>query len=193
MATHSKKEFAELCGTTTRHLSIYIKRKKVVVSDVGLIDDTVPQNNLFLKKRAAKPKQKVDKAPDPAKIARDVELKELLAMEKEAKQLAILSKRKEQTLLDARIQKMHGVLIPTDLVKNLFAQHFREVSTSFKQGIDGILSEIGKKAKLNGNQMAEIRGRMVKILNESVERSVNNSKKSVQNVVTEYQTTKNPS
>lgn len=192
MSTHSKKEFAELCGLTTRHLAVYIKRKKLIVSDSELIDDAVPQNNLFLKNRTTKIKRKAPKdKPDPVKVARDAELKELMAMEKETKRLAMESKRKEQTLLDAKIQKMHGQLMPTDLVKVLFAQHFREVSTSFKQGIDGILSEIGKKARLNGNQVAEIRATMVKIINECVNKSVDNSKKSIERIVTEYQTTKN--
>lgn len=193
MSTHSKKEFAELCGITTRYLSIYIKRKKVMVTEAGLIDDAVPQNSMFLKSRARKikPKKEKDAPPDAAKVERETDLKELMAMEKESKRLAMESKRKEQTLLDAKIQKMHGQLMPTDLVKILFAQHFREVSTSFKQGIDGILSEIGKKARLNGNQVAEIRATMVKIINECVNKGVDNSKKSVEKIVTEYQTTKN--
>lgn len=198
MALYKNSEFAALCGITTANLFVNIGRGKLVRHDKKHLDSAHPVNAAFIQKYQGKGPQVMAAAPekkdapsDPGKAAREAELKELMAMEKETKRLAMETKRKEQALLDARIQKMHGQLMPTDLVKVLFAQHFREVSTSFKQGIDGILSEIGKKARLNGNQVAEIRATMVKIINECVNKSVENSKKSIQQVVSEYQTTKN--
>src|SRR5688572_11937031 len=199
MALYKSSEFAALCGISVDVLYVMIGRGKVIRNDKKQIDSENPINAMYLQK--CKDKKKVQpipeketpsQKPDSAKVARDAELKELMDMEKETKRLAMESKRKEQALLDAKIQKMHGQLMPTDLVKVLFAQHFREVSTSFKQGIDGILSEIGKKARLNGNQMTEIRGTMVKIINESVNKAVESSKKNVEKVVIEYQNIKNP-
>src|SRR5688572_20020918 len=198
MALYKSTEFAALCGISVDVLYVMIGRGKVIRNDKKQIDSDNPINAVYLQKCKDKKKTEPTQEPeaptksDSTKAAKEAEYKELMAMEKETKRLAMESKRKEQTLLDAKIQKMHGQLMPTDLVKVLFAQHFREVSTSFKQGIDGILSEIGKKARLNGNQMAEIRGTMVKIINESVNKAVESSKKNVEKVVIEYQNIKNP-
>lgn len=194
MPLYKKIEFARECGVDAAYITVNTRRKKVVINEDGMVDSTHPVNVEFMKKMQAKKKKApIDEAaePDPAAVKRTQDLQEIFDLDRQAKRLALESKKKEQALLDAKIQKMHGVLIPTDLVKVLFAQHFREVNTSFKQGIDGILSEIGKKSKLNGNQMAEIRATMVKILNECINKAVESSKKSVQNVVSEYQTTKN--
>lgn len=181
MSTHTKKEFSELCGMATRHLSVYIKRNKVVLLDSGLIDDTNPINKTFIglhdggKKKASTKKETIEKPPR----------NDLYELEKQQKTMAIEAKRKEMTLTDARIARMHGELMPTDVVNTLFAHHFREVNSQFKQGIDGILSEFGKKLHANGNQMSEMRGRMVQILNECVKKSVANSKKHIETVLKE--------
>jgi predicted transcriptional regulator len=51
MALYSKKEFAELLGIKTKHLSMYISRKQVVVKG-NMVDDNDQINALFMQKRA---------------------------------------------------------------------------------------------------------------------------------------------
>lgn len=82
---------------------------------------------------------------------------------------------------------MNGELIPTDLVKQLFATHFREVTLGFKQALDFLLLEIGSSHKMNDNQIKVWRMKMIALLNEAVNKSTDNSKKAVANVVAEYQ------
>jgi formate dehydrogenase maturation protein FdhE len=64
--------------------------------------------------------------------------------------------------------------------------HFRNVTVSFNQAINVIISEIGQKAKLNANQLAEVRHAATKAINNAVETSTENTKKDLQNLVDEY-------
>jgi hypothetical protein len=191
MSIHTKREFAKLCGIVTRELAVYIKRNKVVVSEAGLIDDTNSVNKIFMESRAGRKKKDPEKVTEPTEKPKRDDREDLYDLEKQQKTVAIEAKRREMALTDARLQKMHGVLIPTDVAKMVVAQQFRELSMEIKQGIDSLLSEIGKKARLNGNQVTEFRALITKMVNESVNRAVDNSKKNVQKIVSEFAGTKN--
>lgn len=207
MALLTKKEFADECGMTTRKLAVYIGRDKVLADENGLIDDGNIVNSEFRKiyadKKQAPGKTKgvaratkktgnvaKDAALEAAETKKGVQNDELYELNKKQKAAQIAREEREALILQARIQKMNGELIPTDLVKALFSSHFREVTLSFKQGIDFILTQIGQETKTNGHQVELWRKKMVAILNESVNKGVENSKKNVANVVTEYQTAK---
>lgn len=181
MATYNKREFAELCGIETRHLAVYINRKKVIVLESGVIDDTDPVNKVFIEKHSGKKKTKAK----PAKQQEKPEKNDLYNLEKQQKALSIEAKRREIALTEARLQRLHGQLMPTEVVYLLFAQHFKEVNAQFKQGIDGILSEFAKKLHANSNQLSEMRAVMVKILNDCIKKSTTNSKNSIESVLKE--------
>jgi hypothetical protein len=206
MALHTKKEFAALCGLPTKNLATYIGRTTgvhVVVGKNDLIDDTNPANAHFLKRR-----QGLRKTGDPRDLPADSGEKVTKTSKKGAKSekngtkpenaddmhglnmrkvaLDIEQKEQEKQIRDAQIQKLHGKLVPTDQVKALFSMHFRNVTVSFNQAINVIISEMGQKAKLNVNQLAEVRHAATKAINNAVETSTENSKKDLQNLVDEY-------
>lgn len=201
MALLTKKEFAAACGRKTKWLSNYIIREKVVANESGLIDDANVVNAEFLKTHADKKQtggvkrgagkssaRKEQPAADPeADKAKQAQSTELYELTKRQKTMQIAREERETQILQARIQKMQGELIPTALVKLLFKQHFQAVTMSFKQSLDILLLEIGQSTKANANQIAIWRTKMVALLNEGVNKSVEASKKSVAGVVTEYQ------
>ena len=206
MALHTKKEFAALCGLPTKNLATYIGRSSgvhVVVGKNDLIDDTNPTNADFLKRRRSQRKTgvpselPVETGEKPGKVskkgAKSSESKEktddpddMHGLEMRKKTLDIERMNQEKAIRDAQIQKLQGKLVPTDQVKALFSMHFRNVTVSFNQAINVIISEIGQKAKLNANQLAEVRHAATKAINNAVETSTENTKKDLQNLVDEY-------
>ena len=83
-------------------------------------------------------------------------------------------------------EKMSGELIPTDLVKVLFASHFKSVTTTFHQAIENLISTISKRNNLDREQVAKIRGELTKIINDAIESSLSLSGKELGNIVDEY-------
>ena len=52
MANKTKKEFAKICGILTKHISIYVKRRQIIVDKDGLIDDEHEVNYAFIISKA---------------------------------------------------------------------------------------------------------------------------------------------
>lgn len=111
---------------------------------------------------------------------------EKLSLDRKKREIEIEKMQRETHLLSLQQDKLAGKLIPTDMVKGLFAQHFKSVVMTFKQGIDQIVTEFSKKSKLNRNETAELKGQMIRIINKSVEEAIHVSKKDLSNIVSEY-------
>jgi hypothetical protein len=200
MALHKRSDFAKLCGLSTGNLSNYIGRGKVLLSG-DWIDDAIPQNASFLKKWQGKStpasvvepsqsvintpppeitgKSPVVASPDPAKVLQ-------YDLENQIKKADLEKRQRENRLLQLKIDKLNGILIPTDLVKIVFTQHFKSVTTAFQQAADNLLMEIAKKADLSTNQVAELRGAYVNIINQAVNNSIDESTSHIDNIVFEY-------
>jgi hypothetical protein len=204
MALMSKKEFAGKCGMKTKQLAVYIKRGKVLVDDEEMIDDNNLQNVDFYKHHSSKPKRTTEiksegvakpktkpvKASKKEQREQSEKTETLYDLEKEKKSLDIETNRKRNELLSMELAKKSGKLIPTSDVKALFAQHSKSITVSFGQFIEGFLSEIGKRSKLNANQIAEMRGRMIVMLNQSVDEAVDSTRKSLENLRSELSNAK---
>lgn len=202
MALYSKKEFAAKCGVTTSVLAVYLKRKKIVM-DGDNIDDNNPINVAFFQKHSqrhlppagtddggvgtVKSPAKTKTQPDRKAEARKKEQSQtLFELEKEAKQHGIEKTKEEIDRLRMQKHKLNGYLIPTDMVKTLFGQHFRAVTVSFKEGADNILVKWAKRFRMNRNDIAELRGEMIAIINESIDKAVDESQKNLSHLVAEY-------
>jgi len=214
MALLTKKEFSELCGIRTKDLSVYIQRKKVLVEN-EMIDDTNEINRAFKTKCLNKPKKQVEvhtksdiTPPDPpSSNSKNLENEEFsrenthtvnitdralkkMDIDYEKKQKEIERLDQEMRLARLQEEKLLGKLIPTDMVKNLFAQHFKSVTLTFKQAADLIAVEFGKKAKIARNDQAELRGQLVTIINRAIEDGITESKRSLAHIVHEYSQTR---
>lgn len=196
MSIHNKLEFRKICGLSSKHFSTYLKRGKIVVGDDGKLDDANPINQEFIKRHAdrkqvaSKGASKKAKAPADPEPGTGEKTNTLYELDKEQKALNIEKQRKEAAILDARIKKLNGELIPTDLVKLTIAQIFRGFTVELKQEFDKVVTDIAKKAHFNGNQVAELRGIVAKSINTSVQRGVESSKKNIQNIISEYSANK---
>lgn len=204
MAFHSKKEFAELCGMVTNALSVYIKRGKVIMSG-EFVDGELLQNKEFLKKWSEKNGVKQPVAID---INPDIKTKEpkidkpkrinnesddgytspgsLYALDKEKKTLDIEKTAEEIQLLKVKNEKARAVVVPTELVKALFSQHTKSILVEFSNSVDNIITKIAKKKALSNNEVAEIRKELIEEINIAVDKSIDESKKNIKNLMNEY-------
>src|ERR1035441_2132728 len=73
MALYTKKEFTAICGIRNDDLSIYVKRKKVVLTG-EMVDDTILVNKNFIEKR----KMRMGDAPIPVK--KQPKIKEIVSV-----------------------------------------------------------------------------------------------------------------
>jgi hypothetical protein len=189
MALHSKADFAKLCGLTTGNLTNYIKRNKVLMSG-DYIDDQLQINKDFLLSRQSK---SAPKHEPPLPVLRSIpdtgdqdeedddyqdddgadqgeDSGYALNKKKLKKQIAKLEV--DTRLQELKEEKMRGELIPVDLVVNVFRAHTQSIVTSMKDGIEDLLINFSVEARLKGDQLASLRGKMVGILNTGVEKSV---------------------
>ena len=165
----SKTEFGKQCGLSPGNLSNYIARGQVIVID-NKIDISKIENIEFLDKR----KNKIEKTTQDR--SQDYQLKEI----------EIAKKKKETRLLEIKEAKALGLVIPTEIVKILFTQHSKSILTAFDNAIDRILTKISKVKKLTNIERSKFRGELKTELNLAVDKSIEQSKKSINKMVLEY-------
>lgn len=212
MAELSKKDFAELCSIKTKDLSIYIRRGKVLVSG-DMVDTMNPTNVYFMEGRERLMEKKEAKKGD-AEAVRSGEdaLNKRVADKKNTKEPEInfdipapnaepsaaylidnkiktqeLEKSKLQTLLlEAKLEKISGDSIPTELVKNMMLHHSKSITIAFENGMDNWLMMIAKKMNIGIKEMAEFRKELVPVINEAVKSSIEMSKNTIKNIIAEH-------
>jgi hypothetical protein len=197
MALYKQSEFAALCGISAAALSVNKNRGKVVVVD-NLVDDTNQVNMEFLRRHLEKKgpapvvsdyhdkeypptqaKTKPQRQPREQAIATDHSGMSYNELEKEKKRVDIKLVEERTELLRKQNEKIAGESLPTDMVKALFAQHFKSVTMAFKHSIDRIITDIAKKKDLTPEEVADIRGKLTANLNTAVKDAVLESKKTV--------------
>ena len=214
MAVHTKKEFATLCGITTKDLAVYKGRGQVVIRDDGFILDTDPVNELFLQKQRAKrgkdiiiEKNTSPEAP-PAETLKEtiqhpasVPITDLpntgylapkkklspFELEMELKESMIGKTQVQTRIEEIKEQKLLGMLIPTELVKSLVLQLNKAFISSFKDGAERFLTEISKAKRLTGGEQAELLKQMINIINESSHKTILESKTQMKIIVSQFQ------
>jgi hypothetical protein len=198
-----------MCGMKSRELSVYISRLKVVMSG-DYFDDSIETNKLFLAKfrgnnredKAEKPAIQVEekkvkvleiREPEPAEIdvpdvGQPVNLKylDLEALEKEKKKVDIQKGREQIEILKVQKQKLHGTLIPTELVVQLMILHTESIKVAYSEALDNMIIRIGHKKKLTSAEEADIKKQVGPLLNKAIDNAIRASKKGINNIVDEY-------
>jgi hypothetical protein len=83
-------------------------------------------------------------------------------------------------------EKLLGKLIPTELVKMVFAQHSQSLVTSFKNGADVLLMDISKRKELTRKENAELNGRLIQIINKCIDDAIKGSTKMLNSIISEH-------
>jgi len=198
MSLLTKKEFSAKCNKSTKELSVYISRKKVVVTD-DLIDPAHPTNKAFLLKHGGTPDAKPVKTervakPDPEDTEEQEYdtggFKTLEQSELEYQHYRAERNAKAVELADIEIAKKRGQLIPPELVKELFKQHNQSVLVEFKNMMDAELRSVAKEYDISVDKVAEIKGRWIEGLNGAVDRAKASTAKGIESIVNNVQESK---
>lgn len=153
MSSLTKKEFAKQCGLTTRELSVYISREKVILTR-NKIDDTLPENVEFMESKKGKglvKKLDIILKPPMTKEEQKVIEARLKEQDKRSKLNTNIKERdlekvnEEIELLKIKRLKLEGLVIPLEPIRNLMSQEFKQFVISFQQGADILIMEISKK------------------------------------------------
>jgi hypothetical protein len=213
MALHLKADFARMCGLTTGNLTVYISRKKVIPSG-DYIDDSLEINSAFLQKRKNHVSNKpTADQPQPEKKLRYIQPDRELptqpdiqdpvdddgddddtggnyitsaALNKKKLKVDIAKKIRETSILKLREEKIKGEIVPIDVIKNLFSMHTQSIITAQKDGIEELLINLSVEARLTGDQLARLRGKMVEILNNGVDKAIIITQRNMKVLVNEF-------
>jgi hypothetical protein len=208
MALFRKAEFAAECGVSKAHVSMAIKRSKVVPNDDGMIDTDLGVNAAYklkcredqekrvqpLAKPEGKPERKERaKKEKPARAAQpklDPEVRKNITRKQEVelqeKEAKIRKLEQEMRLSQMKEGKMAGKLIPTDLVASTIRQLMQSVTVSFSDGADALLNDVAKELKIDRQKMAGVRKKLKNVVNEAVSRAVSDAQKNVTNIIQEH-------
>ena len=202
MALHSKKDFAETVGLKTNALAVYIKRKKIILSG-DYIDDSLATNRDFIEKRArvllknevkGRPATREPQAPNvkppqtpkpPVPNVEEAE-EEGGSLFQKIERLKAAKLREEIELLKIKKHKLNAELIPTELVKPLFMQFSKSLTTAYQNELDSMLMEIAHKTKLSNKDRAYFKKRVIEVINQSNKEGVEDTKKNIKHIADQY-------
>lgn len=199
MAYFRKSDFAKKVGTTTGNLANEAKRGKLVYSG-KYVDDQHPLNKEYikhrrelLKKKGKKIDTKVKPIPlnqikkadlvddSPVSITKQAELK-MLKDEQD-----IRRKQLAADLAELEYQRKIGSSIPTELVEQVISLMGQEFLNSFNNAASALLDEISHRKKLKPKERAELKGRLVEIINDAQSNAVTQAQMNVDNIVKSIQ------
>jgi hypothetical protein len=206
MPLYSKKEFAKMCGITSKYVSVYQKRGKILYSG-DYIDTAIPENRDFLYKCQVEGKSKdivimdhtkVEPPRKPTRETHEPNIKQperehggtSYALDQEIKQLELEKKREDLELSKLKRAKLSGEVIPVDLVKNTMAVYGKSTTTAFHNAADNFLMDIQKEAGLTREQIAKMRSGLIATVNTAVDDAHREAVESIRNIVDEYSQTR---
>lgn len=213
MALHTRNQFTEVCGLNPRLggdrgiIGKAIERGNIVLTAEGFIDDQEFKNVKFLEKYQLKaasrpPVETVEPNTDtsPLSDTKQPESKqprkqsaytpkidgEAFKLDRELKVQELEKKAAETRLLHLKEQKQRGEVMPVDLVKQLFTTHSQSIITSQKDGIEQLLINITQEFRLSSEQLANLRGKMVVVLNNAVDKAGATTKRTMKTLVDDF-------
>jgi hypothetical protein len=207
MALLTRKQFAEQCFINTRALSVFIQRKKVVLSN-DLIDTEVDDNRYFLEKKREFKRNKdiksgviteetfnervIDQTKQEVQPQFEfphesaAPISENFKLDSKIKQASLEKTALDIQILQAKRDKITGESVPTTLVKTLITHHAKSIIIAFQNGIDNILVTISKRKGFSSSELGELREEMIDLINASSNESIEISKKTLENIILEY-------
>jgi hypothetical protein len=170
-------DVAKSLEVNTAIISMAVKRNKLlptIEDDKKLIDIENPVNKLWVDIYCEKNNKTFDinrvfnsKKPEKKeeKISKEIEQEDNIIIKKSTNNYGIalektkleIKRLKNQDKLDRlKIQKMQGLLIPTDAAKDVFIFSETTIVTTFKQHLKGLLDIIQNRSNMNHAQYIEL-------------------------------------
>lgn len=195
-----KKDFAEAIGVTTSYVTTMISRGQLFAVEnkndgKDWIDLDHAITRAYLKKRKARGLMPTKKEPEPdfdipEKETIDVDMSGASELESltEREQKAKVEKLEHQVQIERmKKEKMAGETIPTEIVRQLFSQHFKSVALKFHEEAAKLASITVKNLGGDREDIADFESRLEFSINEAIEESKELTMSSLSFVVSEYQ------
>jgi hypothetical protein len=195
---YTKKQFAELTNKSTRELSVYISRVKVIVVN-DLIDPSNDTNKAFLMKFGGektlktppKPQKQVDEDfgedfPETDDSPDESGINPLQISDKRYKHFLAQKTERAAELDRIRIEKVKGILVPSAPIIPIFLRHNQYIMQEQKNADEEILSSFAHKYDITSEDVAHFRGEQVKRRNAAATRAAEMSVKNIENTINGY-------
>lgn len=111
---------------------------------------------------------------------------DLVDLERAKKYVDILRIQEGIRLTRINKERMEAKLIPTDLVKDLFRLHFKNMGEEFYQAADNLILIINQRFGSRREDMVELRSELRRLINESIKRGKELSHKDISSLAEEY-------
>jgi len=191
MALYSRRQFCDLTNINQAYLTTYINRGKIKINNNDLIDDTVRENSLFIKKKIGVKFSPIIKEDEDEKEEED----NIQYVKKNNDQydlniiktkIEIKKKNEEYEKIKLQNSKLKGEVVPTELIKPVFLQHNQSIITEYKNATDEIIRIFSKKRSLTVNEVAEIKTELVKTINNAINNAIIVSSKSIDSIISDH-------
>lgn len=192
---YKRAELAKLLGVSNAHISMAVKRGKLILNDEKKIDDSEPVNADWI---TAQMESKLGKFPEmQEKFEKaDVSNKSKGAirskheLELEQKKLDIEKRKEEIKKLRIQREKLEAKVIPADLVRDIFRRNGKAITSAFSQELEKYLTILSDKVDISSKQLAEMREQIVTSTNKAISEGVEQSIVEVKDLVDEYSETR---
>lgn len=199
MGLHTRKQFADLIGMPfdkngRANIAKWASRQNIVMSG-DLIDDSLEINRNWILKQKSKsspepleeipsfvPKQKKQaqyKDPDMAAF-------EGFALSEELKKHQIEKLKVDTRIQELKEEKIRGEVVPMDLIKQVFSSHNQSIITMNKDFIDFLLLSFQAETRLSGEQSARLRGKIIKGLNDTMDKAVTHTQRNLRSIIDQF-------
>lgn len=200
MALLKRAEFSKLCGMASNKLSVHVSRGKAIM-DNDLFDTENEVNKAFIarqktnnERREAKQipradtyrKPKNDYDFDDEGEDDENDLMSMTLSDKKYRHFLAERTQKGAELDDLKIQKLNGVLVPTDLVKHLMRHHSSSITKSFKETMEDVVTMWGAKYRISDEDMKQMRKTALDKINFGIDKAIAESKKGLAKLVDDF-------
>jgi len=211
MALFRQVEFAKLCGKAKAAISVNVSRGKIIKTG-NFIDDTLPENILFIERSLGHPyqpnsaKQKITAPIKKVVRKKPIVKKETVPvaevepdygggsstfdLDRQKKIAEIGYKEAQIRKIKLEEDKLRGLNLPTSIVTNVVALLGQSFQSSYKNGATMLLIDVVHKGKISVAIEAELKGKMIKLINESHENAILEAKRLIKNIIDEIKVDK---
>lgn len=192
------------------------RKEVVIHSGEGkkaLIDDEHPVNYAFLIKKGAqnltKPKENTEKTtenvvynaviveesgekagkkkqPSNGKDAADVYMKNLALVEEEKARVSLEKQRGELEKINLYNQKARGELLPIALFRPLLARNNQNLTTTFKNTAEELISNMAKKKEFSLEERAELSAQLLSGINKAITDAHDMTVQNLETIIDDY-------
>jgi len=120
------------------------------------------------------------------KFSTDLEGKTAYELKQIKEKREIEYKETQIALNEIKRQKLEAELVPTDLIRSLFARNAKSITTAFHQELDTYITRLQARLKLSSEEVSKMRKEVIETTNKAIEDATSQSKDDLKKIVEEY-------